>query len=57
MRAGKVVAAGPPQEVIDADLVATVFDLDSDVITDPVSGTPLILPKGRHHVRKASHGN
>lgn len=51
MRAGKVVAAGPPQEVIDADLVATVFDLDSDVITDPVSGTPLILPKGRHHVR------
>ena len=51
MRAGRVVAAGPPQEVIDADLVATVFDLDSDVITDPVSGTPLILPKGRHHVR------
>ena len=57
MRAGKVVAAGPPQEVIDADLVATVFDLDSDVITDPVSGTPLILPKGRHHVREASHGS
>jgi len=57
MRAGKVVAAGPPQEVIDAELVATVFDLDSDVITDPVSGTPLILPKGRHHVREASHGS
>ena len=53
MRAGKVVAAGPPQEVIDAELVSTVFDLDSDVITDPVSGTPLILPKGRHHVREA----
>ena len=51
------MAAGPPQEVIDAELVATVFDLDSDVITDPVSGTPLILPKGRHHVREASHGS
>lgn len=53
MRAGRVVAAGPPREVVDADLVARVFDLDSDVITDPVSGTPLILPKGRHHVRGA----
>ena len=51
MRAGRVVAAGPPREVVDAELVSTVFDLDSDVITDPVSGTPLILPKGRHHVR------
>ena len=57
MRAGRVVAAGPPREVVDAELVSTVFDLDSDVITDPVSGTPLILPKGRHHVREASHGN
>ena len=53
MRAGRVVAAGPPREVVDAELVSTVFDLDSDVITDPVSGTPLILPKGRHHVREA----
>ena len=57
MRAGRVVAAGPPREVVDAELVSTVFDLDSDVITDPVSGTPLILPKGRHHVREASHGS
>lgn len=48
-----MVAAGAPVEVVDAELVAEVFDLAADVITDPVSGTPLIVPKGRHHVRGA----
>ena len=53
MKEGRVVAAGAPVEVVDAELVAEVFDLAADVITDPVSGTPLIVPKGRHHVRGA----
>ena len=30
--------------------VRDVFDLDATVITDPVSGTPLVLPRGRHRV-------
>ena len=50
MKRGRVVAAGAPRDVVDADLVAKVFDLEADVITDPVSGTPLIVPRGRHHV-------
>ena len=50
MKQGRVVAAGAPRDVVDADLVARVFDLEADVITDPVSGTPLIVPRGRHHV-------
>jgi iron complex transport system ATP-binding protein len=29
--------------------VQDVFGLDSRIITDPVSGTPLMLPIGRHH--------
>jgi iron complex transport system ATP-binding protein len=49
LRGGGVVAAGPPVEVVTADLVRTVFGLESLVITDPVSGTPLVVPQGRHH--------
>ena len=30
-------------------MVAEVFGLDCLVIEDPVSGTPLVLPRGRHH--------
>ncbi|HWH01970.1 MAG TPA: ABC transporter ATP-binding protein [Pilimelia sp.] len=49
MRAGRIVAEGPPGAAVTADLVDTVFALRCQVITDPVSGTPLVLPYGRHH--------
>lgn len=49
MRDGAVVVAGPPTEVVTADLVREVFALESLVIVDPVSGTPLVVPQGRHH--------
>ncbi|MEM7340391.1 MAG: ABC transporter ATP-binding protein [Actinomycetota bacterium] len=44
MRDGQIVAAGPPCEVVDADLVERVFGLDCVVIDDPMSNTPLIIP-------------
>ncbi|GAA1787445.1 ABC transporter ATP-binding protein [Planosporangium flavigriseum] len=47
MRAGRVVAAGPPTEVVTPDLVAAVFDLDAKVLTCPVAGTPLVVPVAR----------
>ncbi|AZH83743.1 ABC transporter ATP-binding protein [Plantibacter sp. PA-3-X8] len=47
MRDGAIVAQGDPQEIITADLVEAVYDLPCQVITDPVSGTPLVLPLGR----------
>ncbi len=50
MKAGAVVAEGTPREVVTEDLVRSVFNLESRVIPDPVSGTPLIIPIGRHHV-------
>ncbi|WP_261164182.1 ABC transporter ATP-binding protein [Microbacterium sp. Marseille-Q6965] len=50
MRGGRLVASGAPSEVVTAELVRDVFGLDAHVIPDPVSGTPLILPRGRHHV-------
>lgn len=49
MKSGSVVASGSPAEVISESLVAEVFGLDSRVVIDEVAGTPLILPKGRHH--------
>lgn len=49
MRAGRVVAAGRPADVVDADLVREVFDLEALVVPDPVSGTPSVVPVGRHH--------
>ncbi|GAA3769629.1 ABC transporter ATP-binding protein [Microbacterium kribbense] len=51
LRDGKIVAAGPPHEVMTRELIHTVFDLDALVVDDPVSGSPIVLPRGRHHVR------
>jgi iron complex transport system ATP-binding protein len=48
MKSGAVVAEGPPSDVITTDLVADVFGLRCEVIADPLSGTPLVVPFGRH---------
>lgn len=50
LRAGRVVASGAPGEVMTSDLIREVFDLDALVVPDPVSGAPIVLPRGRHHV-------
>ncbi|MGW7351307.1 ABC transporter ATP-binding protein [Streptomyces sp. NPDC054784] len=49
MKHGRIVAEGAPNEVITAETVEDVFSLRCRVGTDPVSGTPLVLPMGRHH--------
>ena len=49
LRDGRVHAIGPPGQVITAELVHDVFGLDSEVIVDPLSGAPLVLPRGRYH--------
>lgn len=50
LREGRLVASGAPSDVVTSELVSEVFALDSLVIPDPVSGTPLVLPRGRHRV-------
>ncbi len=47
MRGGKVIAEGPPQEVVTAELVEKVFGLRCQVIDDPETGTPLVIPAAR----------
>ncbi|KAA9087112.1 ABC transporter ATP-binding protein [Microbacterium radiodurans] len=50
MAGGRLYAAGDPGDVLTADTVRAVFGLDSRVIPDPLTGRPLVLPIGRHHV-------
>jgi len=44
MRSGRVVAAGPPAEIVDTALIKEVFDLSCVIVPDPVAGTPMIVP-------------
>ena len=59
MKAGRVVAAGTPEEVVTAELVEEVFGVRCAVIDDPQTGTPLVVPAGREgrraKVAVASH--
>ncbi|WP_019179278.1 ABC transporter ATP-binding protein [Microbacterium yannicii] len=50
LRTGRIVASGAPNEVMTSELIREVFDLDALVVPDPVSGSPIVLPRGRHHV-------
>ncbi|MDL9938970.1 ABC transporter ATP-binding protein [Gordonia sp. ABSL1-1] len=49
MSEGRIVAEGPPAEVVTEELVADVFGLDCRIIDDPESHTPLIVPKVRRN--------
>ncbi|MCW7991167.1 ABC transporter, partial [Streptomyces platensis subsp. clarensis] len=44
MKAGRVVAEGAPGDVVTAELVREVFGLESVVVPDPVTGSPLVVP-------------
>jgi iron complex transport system ATP-binding protein len=41
---GRLHAAGPPTEIVDESFVREVFGLEAQVVSDPVTGTPLCLP-------------
>ncbi|GGQ50159.1 ABC transporter ATP-binding protein [Kitasatospora griseola] len=44
---GELAAAGPPGEVLTAELVEQVFQVPCRVIPDPETGTPLVVPLAR----------
>jgi iron complex transport system ATP-binding protein len=44
MREGAIVAQGPPAEIIDAELVETVFGLECMVVPCPASGAAMVVP-------------
>ncbi|GHF80984.1 ABC transporter [Streptomyces thermodiastaticus] len=47
LRDGKVIAQGPPGDIVTAELVEEVFHLRCQVIEDPETGTPLVVPAAR----------
>ncbi|MBB3664075.1 iron complex transport system ATP-binding protein [Prauserella sediminis] len=42
---GRIVAEGPPAEVLQPDTIESVFSLNCAVIDDPLTGTPIVLPR------------
>jgi iron complex transport system ATP-binding protein len=48
MRAGSIVSEGAPDLIVTPELVTDVFGMPCQVIEDPVSRTPLVVPVGRH---------
>lgn len=51
VKKGNLIAQGKPSDIISEELIKQVFGLDCAVIKDPVSGSPFIVPKGRHYVK------
>ena len=51
MKSGRVIAAGPPADVVTEDVVRDVFGLECRIVPDPVTDTPLVVPVGRHLTR------
>ena len=45
MKAGRIVAQGPPPAVVTAELIDDVFGLPCRIIDDPETGTPLVIPR------------
>ncbi len=55
MKDGAVVAEGVPSEIVTAELVEEVFGLRCLVMSDPVVGTPHVVPLGRDEGRQTRH--
>ncbi|WP_251076489.1 ABC transporter ATP-binding protein [Streptomyces benahoarensis] len=53
VQGGRVVAEGAPSQIVTAELVESVFGLRCQVIDDPQTGTPLIVPAARAARRTA----
>ena len=45
MKAGRIVEHGEPGTVVTAELLADVYGLHCQIIDDPETGTPLIVPR------------
>ncbi|MDP9588863.1 UNVERIFIED_ORG: iron complex transport system ATP-binding protein [Shinella zoogloeoides] len=51
LKSGRVIAEGPPAQIVTEALMEVVFGLPCVVVDDPVTHTPHVVPRGR---RKAS---
>ncbi|MEV0618853.1 ABC transporter ATP-binding protein [Nonomuraea sp. NPDC050404] len=44
MKDGRVVTEGPPPQVLTPELIAEVFGLACDIVPDPRTATPMVIP-------------
>lgn len=44
MKDGKVIAEGPPADVVTREMVKIIFDIACVVMDDPVTGLPMVVP-------------
>ncbi len=51
LAAGRIVADGPPEEVLTAERLTAVYGIRIEVDTDPLTGRLRTRPLGRHHRR------
>ncbi|MFI7387889.1 ABC transporter ATP-binding protein [Streptomyces sp. NPDC049813] len=47
LRGGEIIAEGAPKDIVTADLVERLFGMKCQVIDDPETGTPLVVPAAR----------
>ncbi|MFF7280205.1 ATP-binding cassette domain-containing protein [Streptomyces griseorubiginosus] len=47
LKGGQIIAEGAPNDIVTAELVEEVFGLRCQVIDDPETGTPLVVPAAR----------
>ncbi|GAB2556458.1 ABC transporter ATP-binding protein [Kribbella endophytica] len=52
MKDGAIVCEGNPRDVITEQTVEDVFGLAVKIVPDPVAGTPMVVPIGRHTTRE-----
>ncbi|TYP70608.1 ABC transporter ATP-binding protein [Paenibacillus methanolicus] len=53
IRGGKVEAQGRPEDVVNAALIESVFQLKCEIMPDPLYGTPMIVPHAKGLLRAA----
>jgi iron complex transport system ATP-binding protein len=51
---GRLHSAGSPEDILTAETVQQVFNIASEIIIDPTSGRPAMLPIGRHHNKRTT---
>jgi len=49
MTDGRIVTSGAPSDVLTAETVLAAFGMESLVVSDPVCGSPMVVPVGRFH--------
>ncbi|MBO7357754.1 MAG: ABC transporter ATP-binding protein [Lachnospiraceae bacterium] len=51
MNGGRLIKEGTPDEVIDSKTIKEIYGIDSVIMEDPLSHTPMVVPVSAHDVK------